>query len=135
MTRVGGALVLTLLAIAAAAAEPTASVQLRVYEGFATLGPLYDAQTPYALDVQAEIKPCADGGSRISALDIGGWRYAVQQPCGRTRPERPAAGPAAAVPKAKVIASTGRQPAKPAGAQGRTMMRCDPSTWRCRREP
>ncbi len=111
------------------AAEPPTpgpSVQLRVYEGFATLGPVYgNRDTALAVDVTASLAHCGDGQLAIDAMTIGGWHYSVGNACGPASASNTttAEPPPAPAPK-RVIAGT-------RSAAPGAVIRCDASTWRC----
>lgn len=97
-----------------------ARIDVRVYEGFATLGPVYGARhTPLAVDVGAALVRCPDGNTAVRALDIGGWNYQLATPCNAP----------AGRGHVRVDAGSARAGAPvPAGV---AIIRCDPATWRC----
>jgi hypothetical protein len=114
---------------AAVPASPAGQLQVRVFEGFGTLGPVYGARdTPLAVDVGIGLATCPDGNTEISAINIGGWRYDVAGTCnavanrGAIRVEGATAEP------------LGAEPA-PAATGNPGVIRCDPATWRCSRAP
>lgn len=142
------------------APQPAGQMQLRVYEGFNTLGPIYDARgsgssgrrnddTQLGIDVAVGLVECADGNTRIDAMNIGGWRYDVAQACSDTSPRgavgvktAPRTGDASSQPDASrdekaIIARTARpredDTADSAGAP--TVIRCNPATWGCSATP
>lgn len=121
-------------ATTAAQQAPTSNMRIRVYEGFGTLGPLYDhgGVPPYAVDVGVAMTACPDGNTEISSLDIGGWQYELGTACQehgtgtssgsvtvRTVPQLPA--PTAAAPPPPTTQSH--------------VMRCNPNTWNCAPTP
>jgi hypothetical protein len=109
---------------------PAANLRIRVYEGFGTLGPVYDhgGVPPYAVDVDVAMAVCPDGNTEISSLDIGGWQYRLGTTC-QERGNRAVAG------SAKVHADP-KSPVPPAAAAAPEstpphVIRCDPNTWNC----
>ena len=107
------------------ATPPTAQLQMRVYEGFSTLGPVRGYRgTPLAVDVGMGLTKCPDGNTEINAMNIGGWLYDVPGTCASAsehgsirvaKPQQPAPGTAV--------------PATPPAAA--PVIHCDPATWRC----
>lgn len=106
---------------------PQSQIQVRVYEGFSTLGPVFGSRsTPLAVDVGVSLGDCPDGNTEVRALDIGGWNYQVASGCATNSTRgtiRVDAGSARTAP-----------PAPRAAAQPGTI-RCDPATWRCAPAP
>jgi hypothetical protein len=116
----------------AAVLAQDSELNIRVYEGFGTLGPVYGHRHPaYGIDVQARMETCRDGNTRISGLNIGGWNYQLSGSCEdaeqgasvAVRGRRPDQTAAPAEPESD--SSTGRS----------TVIRCDPATWNCRTLP
>lgn len=106
-------------------AQPAGQLQVRVYEGFGTLGPVYGAKDDArAVDVAVGLVTCPDGDTEIGAMNIGGMRYDVAGTCrdaGRGSVTVEGAAPSGAAP----VAAAGTAPA--AGG----VIRCDPGAWRC----
>jgi len=107
-------------------------LNIRVYEGFGTLGPVYGHRHPaYGIDVQARMETCRDGNTRISGLNIGGWNYQLSGSCEdadqhasvAVRGSRPDQTAAPAEPESDSTTGQG------------TVIRCDPATWNCRTLP
>lgn len=111
----------------AATVTPDSRLQVRVYEGFTTLGPVYGARdTPLAVDVGVTLATCPDGNSEVRALDIGGWNYQVPSGCDQSADRgtiRVDAGSARSGPTARP------------GTEPQHVIRCDPATWRCAPAP
>lgn len=122
---------------------PQTQAQIRVYEGFGTLGPLYDhrGSVPYAVDVGVDLTVCADGNAQITGLRIGGWQYRLGATCpeagaGRSQgsvtvrqtgaDKAPAGAPE---PGGGASAGVGR----PAAGPVPHVIRCNPNTWSCGR--
>lgn len=111
------------------AAAPAGQMQVRVYEGFGTLGPVYGAKdTPLAVDVGLGLVTCPDGDTEIGAMNIGGARYDVAGTCRGT--ERGSVTVEGATGATRPVAQAG-----PAADAARGIIRCDPSTWRCASTP
>ncbi len=117
-------------AAAQTATTPESRINVRVYEGFATLGPVFGSRdTPLAVDVGVSLATCPDGNTEVRALEIGGWNYQVAGSCAANATRgtiRVNAGSARTAPQAP--------PAPPATAPAATI-RCDPATWRCAPAP
>jgi hypothetical protein len=122
----------------ATVAVPQASTQIRVYEGFGTLGPIYDQRgvPPYAVDVGVGLTACPDGNTEITSLNIGGWLYQLGSICQDSGPgaqpgsisvRTVSAGEPAVQPPRQTVTQT--KPAEP----GDTVIRCNPQTWDCSR--
>lgn len=95
------------------------ALNIRVYEGFGTLGPVYGHRYPaYGIDVQARMESCHDGNTRISGLNIGGWDYQLSGSCADADQTA-----APARPESDSITGTS------------SVIRCDPATWNCRTLP
>ncbi|MCK6371882.1 MAG: hypothetical protein L6Q83_11280 [Gammaproteobacteria bacterium] len=100
---------------------PQTTMNIRVYEGFNTLGPVFGSRdTPLAVDVGVALVTCPDGNTEVGALDIGGWNYQLGTAC-------QAAGRRGAIRVNAGSAQTA--PAERGPAAG--VIRCDPATWRC----
>lgn len=112
---------------AATTVRPQSRANVRVYEAWATLGPVYGwHDTPLAVDVGVALATCPDGNTEIRALDVGGWQYHVASSCtaGNERGSiRVDAGSLKTTPP----------PATPAAQP--TTIRCNPATWRCAPAP
>lgn len=106
-------------ATAATAPAPDGTTTIRVYEGFATAGPLYgprDNDPAYVIDVAAELATCADGSRVVTAIEVAGARYPLESRCPSTGTSPPAAQAPRPGPEA-------------------TSIRCDARTWNCRSSP
>jgi hypothetical protein len=109
--------------------EPSAQLQLRVYQGFNAFGPAYPFRdTPMAIDVTAGLIACPDGNTEISTLNIGGWLYAVPEVCADARQRGSIHVGGSAQPGTITTGTAGH--ARPATAP---VTRCDPATWNCSR--
>jgi hypothetical protein len=121
------------------AVTPQSHMQIRVYEGFGTLGPLYDHRgvPPYAVDVGVGMTTCPDGNTEISGLNIGGWHYQLGAACQLTDAGRATGSLTvrqavrAEPPPADASGrrDTGDRAPPPAG--GAHVIRCNPNTWNC----
>jgi hypothetical protein len=113
----------------APAPAPAGQMQVRVYEGFGTLGPVYGAKdAPLAVDVGLGLVTCPDGDTEIGAMNIGGLRYDVAGTCRGT--ERGNVSVTGATGATRPVAQAG---AATNGAGG--VIRCDPGAWRCASAP
>jgi hypothetical protein len=111
----------------AAAVTPESRIQVRVFEGFTTLGPVYGARdTPLAVDVGVALATCPDGNTEVQTLDIGGWNYQVPSGCDASTSR-------GAIRVDAGSARSGTTPQR--GAESPHVMRCDPATWRCAPAP
>jgi len=103
---------------------PTAQLQVRVYEGFNRLGPVYGSrETPMAVDVGMGLTTCPDGNTEIDLMNIGGWLYHVGGTCASSRSGSIRVG----TPQQQTPVTA----PPPAPAAGAHVIRCDPTTWRC----
>jgi hypothetical protein len=107
------------------AQAPSAQLQMEVYRGFNTLGPVRGFRgPPMAVDVGTGLTLCPDGNTVVSTMNIGGWLYQVPDACtsagqqGHVRVDKPLQPVAGTAPHS-------------APAAGPPVIRCDPSTWRC----
>lgn len=105
--------------------KPSSNLRIRVYEGFGTLGPIYDhgGVPPYAVDVGVAMKACPDGNTEISSLDIGGWTYQLGTACDE--------GGTPASSGSVTVRSTARAPAAGPQPSPPHVIRCNPNSWNC----
>jgi hypothetical protein len=117
-------------ATTAARITPASGMRIRVYEGFGTLGPLYDqgGVPPYAVDVGVAMTACPDGNTEISSLEIGGWQYELGTACQEHRTGT-SSGSVAVRTVAHPPAPAGKAPAAPTTQPH--VIRCNPNTWNC----
>jgi len=101
--------------------RPKSSLTIRAYEGFAGLRPYYGEQPASGVNVTAEMETCPDGNTRISALNIGGWLFAVDGDC--------SGGDLRSAPVSATAADDDEDAEDQAG---KPVLRCDPANWRCR---
>lgn len=89
---------------------PPEQLDLQVYEGFNSFGPVYGNRgSDIAVNVSAELHTCPDGNRIVTALMIGGARYALDNRC----------------PDGSVISKSAD------AAEQRDPIRCDANTWTC----
>lgn len=107
-------------------------LNIRVYEGFGTLGPVYGHRHPASgIDVQARMRTCRDGNTRITGLNIGGWNYQLSGSC-----EDVDQRASVAVRGSRPDQTTAPADRETEAALGQgTVIRCDPATWNCRTLP
>lgn len=92
---------------------PPEQLDLTVYEGFNSFGPVYGHRgSDVAVDVSAELHSCPDGNRIVTALRIGGTRYALDNRC----------------PDGSFIS---RSDDTADAAEQRAPLRCDANTWNC----
>lgn len=107
---------------------PNGQVTLRVYEGFNTFGPVFGHRHPaQAIDVTAQMETCANGNTRIRALNIGGWLYQVSGDCGDYH-----RGSDVTVNWGSGTTLTTTERRESADDSNDKIIRCDPKTWNCR---
>jgi hypothetical protein len=107
---------------------PQSQINVRVYEGFTTLGPVFGSRdSPLAVDVGAVVADCPDGDKEIHTLDIGGWNYQLGSSCDDTTSRGTISVDTGAV-------RTGPPAATPPDDAPR-LIRCDPATWSCATVP
>ena len=106
---------------APAAENASPEIKVRVYEGVTDPHPEHGSRSrPYALDVGTTLTTCPDGNTAAQALDIGGQRHPLGEPCSdHARESR------IRVDAGSVQSGTPATEEPPAG------MRCDPGRWRC----
>lgn len=116
----------------AAALAQDSELNIRVYEGFGTLGPVYGHRHPaYGIDVQARMETCREGNTRISGLNIGGWNYQLSGSC-EDADQRASVAVRGSRPDQTAAPD---EPESVAATDEGTVIRCDPATWNCRTLP
>jgi hypothetical protein len=108
--------------------EPgAAELRLTIYEGGRRLGPVLDRRGQVMeVEVAAELENCPDGNTVVRALDIGGYRYRLDESCADL-----SRGSEVTVSMQDTQTVTTSRPTQGTAARDRRIV-CDPQTWSCR---